>query len=478
MARRGGKNEVLLEFAGDADKLEREARRTVRAVDDVGDKVSRTARQIDRDTDRMGTSFGKFKDKALVAGAAIGAGLAVGIGAALAGAKSAIDSFLEAETAGFRQRFALEQAGLGEFVEELQEFNSELAKVAPFDDDAFAGAQGILARAFGTPEELRRYTRLTADIAAVSGKSLDTVAAGLVKFKSTGSGRIFSEFGIDLRGAGDEVLSAADAFAILESKVGGAAEELGREAPGQIDILKNALGDVAEVVGEKLTPGFIGMLDKALEWAEGALGAAEDVGGAFGDLDLETGNLEESLGGLEDQIKQGLNNALEDLKGWLSDNKDEIQDFIDDAAYIIDHVGPVLKFVIEEQTGIWKALAIAIGATVDGLAWYINLVKSNPWLSPLAATFLNAPAPSNVSQKAQRLSKKHAGTGGMVPGAPGEEVPALLLAGEKVVPRGGSGNSVVLQVTANDSETAEFIAALLRRYVKASGGNVQVALGF
>lgn len=470
-----GKNEVLVEFAGDADKLEREARRSARAVDDFGDKVDRTARQVDRDFRHMSGGFDKLKGFALAGGAAIGAGLAVGVGAAIAGISTSIGAFLESETAQFRQQFQFDQAGLGGFVSDFRAFNEELARVTPFDDDAFASAQAILARAFGTPEEIKRYTRLAADLAAVTGRDLPSTAGALVK-AAAGSTRILKDFGIDLGAMADEGENAADIFALLEEKVGGAAVEFGQTAPGQLEILKNRLGEVAESVGAVFTPAVLGASETFLGFVEDTIAGAQDVGQEFADLGLDTGDLESSMGGLKDEIDSGITEAFRDLKEWVRDNKEEFQDLIDDVAYIIHTLTPLLGAAIKAQVLMFQGLAGAVAFAADRARDLIALLEIIGILEPGAIGTGKASSGANNTRRGAGLQPLHAGTGGVLPGSPGEEVPFIGLAGERVLSQHQSG--MTLTIRSGGSRMDDLITQIVARSVRDAGGNVQVAVGF
>lgn len=66
--------------------------------------------------------------------------------------------------------------------------------------------------------------------------------------------------------------------------------------------------------------------------------------------------------------------------------------------------------------------------------------------------------------------------GGVVPGAPGTEMVALLQAGERVTPA-GRGETIVLEIHSGGSEEDDYLVRRLSRAVRVRGGNVQLALG-
>lgn len=71
------------------------------------------------------------------------------------------------------------------------------------------------------------------------------------------------------------------------------------------------------------------------------------------------------------------------------------------------------------------------------------------------------------------LPKFHAG--GVVPGAPGTEMMAVLQAGERVTPAGGS--AMVLELRSSGTRVDDLLVEILARAIKGRGGNVQVVLG-
>lgn len=84
------------------------------------------------------------------------------------------------------------------------------------------------------------------------------------------------------------------------------------------------------------------------------------------------------------------------------------------------------------------------------------------------------PGVGGMSISAPRLPKFH--TGGVVPGAPGEEVLAVLQAGETVTPAGGSAPVTIL-IDSGGSRLDDLLVAILARAVGQRGGNVQAVLG-
>jgi phage-related protein len=70
----------------------------------------------------------------------------------------------------------------------------------------------------------------------------------------------------------------------------------------------------------------------------------------------------------------------------------------------------------------------------------------------------------------------HFHTGGIVPGLPGQEMLAVLQAGERVTPAGKS-TATVIEIRSSGSDVDDLLVKILQRAIKARGGNVQLALG-
>lgn len=87
---------------------------------------------------------------------------------------------------------------------------------------------------------------------------------------------------------------------------------------------------------------------------------------------------------------------------------------------------------------------------------------------------INTPFGSIGGFSTPNLPRFH--SGGVVPGAPGSEMVAVLQAGERVTPAGRS-EATVLEVHSGGSKLDDLIVEIIRRSVRAAGGNVQLVLG-
>jgi hypothetical protein len=67
-------------------------------------------------------------------------------------------------------------------------------------------------------------------------------------------------------------------------------------------------------------------------------------------------------------------------------------------------------------------------------------------------------------------------TGGIVPGAPGQESLAILQAGERVTPSSRAGGRTVIELRGQD-DLARLLLEILRKSIRGKGGDVQFVLG-
>jgi phage-related protein len=74
-----------------------------------------------------------------------------------------------------------------------------------------------------------------------------------------------------------------------------------------------------------------------------------------------------------------------------------------------------------------------------------------------------------------KIPKFH--TGGVVPGMQGQEMLAMLQAGERVVPRGGSGGGATITIQSGGGRINDLILEILQESIRVQGGNVQTVLG-
>ncbi|MEU5938636.1 hypothetical protein ABZ807_05510 [Micromonospora sp. NPDC047548] len=144
-------------------------------------------------------------------------------------------------------------------------------------------------------------------------------------------------------------------------------------------------------------------------------------------------------------IKKAASNTWDFLKkipGWTGDAFKKVADFI-----------------TRPYKTAFNLIARAWNATIGKLSWTVP-----SWIPGIGGNTISVP----------NLPTFHAG--GRVPGAPGQNVLAMLQAGETVTSAAGSGGGT-LTIDSAGSRLDDLLVEVLRRSIKRGGGNVQVVLG-
>lgn len=105
----------------------------------------------------------------------------------------------------------------------------------------------------------------------------------------------------------------------------------------------------------------------------------------------------------------------------------------------------------------FNMISSAWNNTIGRLSWTVP-----GWIPGIGGMHISVP----------QLPKFH--RGGVVPGAPGTEVPIMALAGETVTPAGGG---TVLEIRSGGSALDDLLVEILSNAVRVRGGNVQLVLG-
>jgi hypothetical protein len=138
----------------------------------------------------------------------------------------------------------------------LQNLNSALSEKTKYDDDATASGESVLAGFKVTGTQLTTLVPLLQDYASKTGKDLPTAATTLGK-AINGQGAALKKVGINFKDTGSETGNFTELQQQLNAQVGGFAEDEGKSAAGQAQILANQYGEVQEAVGQELLPVLI-----------------------------------------------------------------------------------------------------------------------------------------------------------------------------------------------------------------------------
>jgi hypothetical protein len=175
--------------------------------------------------------------------------------------------------------------------QDFQNFASSMQKVSVFGDEIIIG-QIAVAKSFGaTNEQAKQLVQAAANLSATFGGSLDSNVEKLGKTFSGSAGRL-AQYIPELKAMTEAQLKAGDAFEIVNSKFGGAAENELQTYSGKVKAAENALSDLQEEMGRFVIEN--GYVNASLEFAKttfnGLIAAQRAANELFG---LSSGKLSE-----------------------------------------------------------------------------------------------------------------------------------------------------------------------------------------
>lgn len=142
-----------------------------------------------------------------------------------------------------------------EVSKDLQKYASALQEASLFGDEVIIKAQAMIASFGFEGESLKSLTQATLDLAQAKG--MDLVSAADLVAKSVGSStNALSRYGIQLDGTAGSSERAASAVANINRLYGGQAKAA-TEGLGSTIVLKNAISDLAEEIGNALSPRVV-----------------------------------------------------------------------------------------------------------------------------------------------------------------------------------------------------------------------------
>ena len=220
-----------------------------------------------RGAKKAGQELGKVDSR--LKGLAKSAGLAA---AGFFGGRALLSGFKEAiRLAGIQEQAEKQlSVALGGTSKELLKHASALQQVTTFGDEAIIAVQASIAAFVKNEEQIKAATEATLDISVAMG--MDLKAAGDLVAKTLGSSmNAMSRYGIQVEGA-------VGSTERLESLTNNVAKLFGGQAKAQTETMagamtqaENATGDLAEAIGEKLSPVVISTSKKIKELSEGLI---------------------------------------------------------------------------------------------------------------------------------------------------------------------------------------------------------------
>lgn len=344
----------------------------VKAIDQASD----TLNDIGKEVSKAEGGFGRL-GSVLKGGLVVGAGAAVaGIGALAAVLGASVKAASEAEQIGAQLNAVLESTGgiAGVTRDELEKQALALSQITRFEDDAILAGNAVLLTFTNIGKEVfPRATEATLDLATafgmdlqsatmMIGKALNDPVAGLTALSRAGVQ--FTADQKEMIAAMVEAGNTAGAQALilkeLETQIGGSAQAAGETMAGQMDIMKNALGNVAEQIGgallpvvtdliTKLGPGFIAAAQGFATWFTGKALPAMQQFGQF--LELKVLPVLQQFGSF---IATSVVPVVKDLWQWL---------------------GPALGGVLENLGRLFEGVALAVQGTLSAFQAVIGWAR-------------------------------------------------------------------------------------------------------
>jgi len=137
-----------------------------------------------------------------------------------------------------------------------------------FGSENAADAYAVLITATQDVEKSNRMLALAADLARAKTMSLEDAARALSRAQA-GNARIFTQFGITLDNSKPKAEAVEEAMKKLEQRLGGQAQAYAKTFAGQMAILSEGLGDIAEQIGMRVLPylnKFVAALNNTGAW--------------------------------------------------------------------------------------------------------------------------------------------------------------------------------------------------------------------
>lgn len=355
------------------DKLRKDAadvdRIAKKAGDDLGDHA-------DRGSNRAGEAFQRFGRIAAAALVATGA-------AVVAFGVSSAKAFIESENAIAQTEAVLKSTGqaAGVTSKTVTDLANSLQRQTRYSDETIRSAENMLLtftnigqKTFpgATEAVLDMATAMGSDLQSTAiqvGKALQDPVLGATALQRVGVRLTESQKDTikSLVDVGDAAGAQAIILKELQTEFGGSAKAAGKTFAGQLDILKNQLGEVQESIGEVILKGLTPFVTKLLTLYESAGG----VEGIMTSLAEAIKPIATSVISVANQVGGYLLPKLSELWGTIRD------DLLPALEGFMKAFGPTVG----------KGIVWAVGLAIDilkifleALSPVINFMKDNTWV--------------------------------------------------------------------------------------------------
>jgi hypothetical protein len=382
------------------------------------DQLKKSLDTGSKEVQGFGSKLGDFSKKAGVAFAVAGAAAAAYAGKLLVdGVKSAIADQAAQEKLATTLRNVT--GATNTQIKSVEDYITKTSLAYGVTDDELRPSLERLARATNDVKKAQELQTLAIDIAAGSGKSLETVSNALAKAQE-GNTTALGKLGVGLSNAQLKTLSMDEITKKLGDTFENQASVKAETFQGKMDRLKIAFDEGKETVGkfvlDAITPMVTFFVDKVIPVLSNVAGSiAKDLEAPFNTVKtVLTTFVLPALKGLYDFMKdfvlpffstifgkalEGLGSAFGKVKDAITENSDELAPlftlFKNVATFVKDTMGPIIGTVLKVA---FEVLGTAIAGVVTGVGKvvgflddmiekvkdFIDLVKKNPLVSGIS----------------------------------------------------------------------------------------------
>lgn len=336
-----------------------DAQGAISGLEGVGASATKNLGQAEDRLERVGAKMTTF-------GAATVAGSAVVVGALYKASQMFEDA--EQNQRKFDNSIKNSSQTFRNGGKDLSEYAQSLQQITTADGDAVVGMQSVLVQFGLTEDQIKTLTPLVVDLSQKMDVGLDDAAKAVGKSVDGSTGGL-RRYGISI----DESAAKTDAFGAtvegLRETVGGFAEAEAKTFNGQLEILKNNLGDIGESVGQGAVDVFGGIASAVSGAAAGLKDANPELAATAGRVAAIASLTAGGLGGLA--VVVGQVSKVRDAFTTLGDNGERQLTRIGRVASGIGIAGAAIASVYALDA----ALTAATTSTVD-LATNLDELRS------------------------------------------------------------------------------------------------------
>lgn len=430
-------NQVTLTFAGDADDLAKAAKKASDATEGVGKAASASG----KDMESAAGDSGKLLDNFSKLGNAVS-----GASDAIDGAAGTLDALNQVQQASY-QKSQRQQRALNDVAQAQEDVNQAFRDGQQANIDSAQATIDATQANLDAATALKQYKDDVKEFGANSAEAKQDLIDQ-------------SQAQLDLKQANEDGAQAIrDASqATIDAK--GAQLDLNdaqREAnPPDLEKWSQAVQTYAP-----LLQGLVGItgLITAAQWAWNAAQAASPTTWIIAGILLLIGVIV-----LIATKTDWFQKAWRASWGWIKNAASNTWDFIKKIPHWISSAFSVVaRSITAPFRAAFNFIADAWNHTVGALSFTFP-----GWIPGIGGNTVSVP----------NIPKFH--SGGVVPGAPGSEMLAVLQAGETVSPTQGgrgSGGNTMITIDSRGSKLDELLVEVLSKAIRNVGGNVQRGIG-